>query len=68
MSADTELPMHAIIFSMAGGTVWASWPGTRVSVNLGQSDAVTYMMRDFLRSKKCKGLTPAFPQLSTRSL
>ena len=48
MPADTELPMHAIIFSMVDGTVWASWPGKNVLVNLGQSDAVTYMMRDFL--------------------
>jgi hypothetical protein len=48
MSADENLPMDTIIFSMVDGTVWVSWPGKSGSVELGHSDAVTYMMRDFL--------------------
>lgn len=48
MSADKKLPMDTIIFSLVNGTVWASWPSKSASVELGHSDAVTYMMRDFL--------------------
>ncbi len=48
MAADYKLPMDTIIFSLVDGTVWVSWPGNNASVELGQSYAVTYMMRDFL--------------------
>ena len=37
-----------IVFSMADDTVLASWPGKKGSLALGPTDAVTYMMRDFL--------------------
>jgi len=48
MSAGDPPLTDTIIFSMVDGAVWASWPGKRASVELGHSDAVTYMMRDFL--------------------
>ncbi len=47
MSADNKLPMDTITFSLMNGTVWASWPG-KGPVELGESDAVTSMMTDFL--------------------
>ena len=37
-----------IIFSLEGGRVWASWPGTDSNVVLGTKDEVAEMMRDFL--------------------
>jgi hypothetical protein len=37
-----------VIFSLLDGFVWASWPRTRASVELGHCTAVTEMMRDFL--------------------
>jgi hypothetical protein len=47
MSADNKLPTDTITFSLMNGTVWASWPG-KGAVELGESDAVTTMMTDFL--------------------
>ena len=38
----------AVIFSLLDGHVWATWPSERASVNLGQHERVTEMMRDFL--------------------
>jgi hypothetical protein len=37
-----------IIFSLLDGHVWASWPGSDASVNLGAQEEVTEMMSDFL--------------------
>ena len=48
MSIDNERANDAIVFSMIGETVWASWPGRSGSVELGSYDVVTFMMRDFL--------------------
>jgi len=41
-------PEDDLIFSLAEGFVWASWPGTRASVKLGIQTSVTAVMRDFL--------------------
>jgi len=41
-------PKGAVVFSFVDGDVWASWPGERASVHLGDYATVTYMMRDFL--------------------
>ena len=48
MSTENALRMDAIIFSLSDDIVWASWPDKIGKVKLGPSDAVTYMMRDFL--------------------
>jgi hypothetical protein len=48
MPNDTRPFMDAIVFSMAEGVVWASWPGKTQRVELGPYDGVTYMMRTFL--------------------
>jgi hypothetical protein len=48
MAPDNKLPTDVITFSMVNDAVWVSWPGRSGSVELGHSDAVTYMMRDFL--------------------
>ena len=37
-----------VIFSLTNGFVWASWPGTEACVRLGNYEAVTAMMRDYL--------------------
>jgi len=37
-----------IIFSLADGVVWASWPGREGSVRLGPEELVIHMMDDFL--------------------
>lgn len=37
-----------VFFSLLDGFVWASWPRTGKSVELGHYTAVTEMMRDFL--------------------
>jgi|KBSMisStandDraft_5_1062788.scaffolds.fasta_scaffold5886894_1 hypothetical protein len=37
-----------LIFSLADGFVWASWAGSVPKVRLGEYEAVTAMMRDFL--------------------
>jgi hypothetical protein len=39
---------NAVIFSLADGIVWASWPGKTGRVEMGHQAAVTYMMRNFL--------------------
>lgn len=41
-------PEQQIVFSSRDGYVWASWPRTNAAMRLGRSDAVAYMMRDFL--------------------
>ena len=41
-------PWGEIVFSAADGFVWASWPGTLATVNLGRYDAVLAMMQDFV--------------------
>ena len=41
-------PWMGVVFSLAGGFVWASWPGTEASVKLGEYEAVSAMMQDFL--------------------
>ena len=46
MTQDTFKPR--IIFSLCDGFVWASWPGTDVSVRLGSHEIVAEMMWDFL--------------------
>lgn len=38
----------AVIFSSRNGRVFASWPGTSTSLDLGPPDGVAEMMRDFL--------------------
>jgi len=38
-----------IVFSLADGFVWVSWPGTAASIRLGKYQIVRTMMRDFLR-------------------
>ncbi len=38
----------ALVFSLAEGFVWASWPGASGSVRLGTHDHVREMMQDFL--------------------
>ncbi|MFL6735103.1 MAG: hypothetical protein ACJ8EY_10455 [Sphingomicrobium sp.] len=40
--------METIIFSLVEERVWASWPATNGLLELGPSDAVIYMMRDFI--------------------
>jgi len=47
-SDDIEFDYHAIVFSLADGVVWASWPGKTGRVKLGDYAGVTYMMRNFL--------------------
>jgi len=37
-----------VIFSLADGYVWVSWPGTVALVKLGAQEPVRSMMRDFL--------------------
>jgi hypothetical protein len=37
-----------LVFSLADGIVWVSWPGTTARVQLGHYDGVTDMMRNFL--------------------
>ena len=46
--APVSRPELDIIFSLADGFVWASWPGTSASVRLGRHDVVALMMEDFL--------------------
>lgn len=41
-------PEAQIVFSLADGYVWASFPGAVASVRLGTCEAVTTMMGDFL--------------------
>ena len=48
MPPEIEPVLDAIIFSLMNGAVWATWPRKGNSVELGESDAVTFMMRDFL--------------------
>jgi hypothetical protein len=48
MPNETRPLMDAIVFSLADGVVWASWPGKTQLVELGPYDGVTYMMRTFL--------------------
>ena len=45
---EIEPVLDVIIFSLVNGSVWASWPGKDASVELGESHAVTFMMRDFV--------------------
>jgi len=37
-----------VVFSLDGGFVWASWPGTEASIKLGKYEPVSAMMQDFL--------------------
>jgi hypothetical protein len=37
-----------VVFSLADGFVWASWPGTSGMVKLGRHEHVMAMMRDYL--------------------
>lgn len=37
-----------VIFSLADGVVWASWPDTTTPIKLGSYDGVKAMMQDFL--------------------
>ena len=41
-------PETQVIFSLEDGFVWASFPGTEGAIKLGNSNAVTAMMEDFL--------------------
>jgi len=41
-------PKDDLVFSLADGFVWASWPGTVASIRLGDEASVTAVMRDFL--------------------
>ena len=43
-----EKSWASVVFSLAGGFVWASWPGTEAAVKLGECAAVSAMMQDFL--------------------
>jgi hypothetical protein len=55
MSAIGEPIRGSIVFSLVNGTVWASWPGSGPSLELGSRHSVTYMMRDFLA--QCDSVT-----------
>ena len=46
---------YAIVFSLTDGYVWASWPGTEVSLRLGKNDTVSAMMRDYLAHEGLAG-------------
>jgi|KBSMisStaDraftv2_1062788.scaffolds.fasta_scaffold2745647_1 hypothetical protein len=48
MSEDTKPNPDAIVFSLADGVVWASWPEKTGWVELGPYNDVTEMMRNFL--------------------
>ena len=48
MSEDTKPNPDAIVFSLADGVVWASWPEKTGWVELGRYNEVTDMMRNFL--------------------
>ena len=48
MSTNYEPVKGHVIFSLVDGTVWANWTGKSASVELGDYDTVTHMMRDFL--------------------
>ena len=48
MSSSEKPDMGPIIFSLVDGFVWACWPGTKVSIRLGDDEPVIAMMRDFL--------------------
>jgi hypothetical protein len=37
-----------VVFSLADGYVWASWPGASGMVKLGRHEHVMAMMRDYL--------------------
>jgi hypothetical protein len=50
LSGKTLYPV--VVFSSLNGRVWASWPGTDASVDLGPLDDVTEMMRDFLAQRE----------------
>jgi hypothetical protein len=48
VSTKREPAVGQIIFSLEDGTIWANWPGKAASIELGQYEEVTIMMRDFL--------------------
>jgi hypothetical protein len=48
MPNKSEPDIDAIVFSLADGIVWATWPGKTKRVELGRYADVTYMMRTFL--------------------
>jgi len=48
MSEDTKPNPDAIVFSLADGVVWASWPEKTGWVELGPYNDGTHMMRNFL--------------------
>jgi len=48
VGASSALDVDDVIFSVEDGIVWASWPGTSETVELGSYYIVVTIMRDFL--------------------
>jgi hypothetical protein len=46
--SDSRHPGFEVIFSLADGFAWMSWPGSDAKVRVGAYEAVAAAMQDFL--------------------